>query len=240
MTQPGNRWGDATFYDDATMIDARLSETGRSTTKQYLQQQLQDNPQLHNLLQQVELIVVSPLTRCLETFHYGVEPLLPLLEKRNNNNVPILAHPLIRERVYTSSDTGRPVATLKQEFPSVNFDECQPDNHWWYTGDSNHTLSEEKEEEWRPFGQGQYYAVPGEPLEVFGRRLQDFDVWLSQRPERNILIVSHWGVLRHLGQQEWENAQAKVLEWTYCTDSQTRSVAVEDHHHHGQSEDNDE
>ncbi|KAG7373726.1 histidine phosphatase superfamily protein [Nitzschia inconspicua] len=250
MQQPGNQWGDATFCDDPTLVDAKLSETGRLTSQTVLQRQLNDNPLLHETLQQVELILVSPLTRCLETFQYGVEPLL--LNNNNNNNhndhdddrsssstITTLALPLICERVYTISDTGRSVAVLKQEFPHINFDECCPSEPWWYTGQQQSPSDEttlttttntnpDSYKEWRPFGQGQRYAVPGEPLQVFEERLQRFDEWLAKRPETTILIVAHWGVLRHLAheQDEWTNAEAKVLDWEYCTETLTRSVAV--------------
>ncbi|KAG7350018.1 histidine phosphatase superfamily branch 1 protein [Nitzschia inconspicua] len=275
MQQPGNQWGDATFCDDPTLVDAKLSETGRLTSQTVLQRQLNDNPLLHKTLQQVELILVSPLTRCLETFQYGVEPLL--LNNNNNNHnsnshddnnsnnngrsssstIPTLAVPLICERVYTISDTGRSVGVLKQEFPHINFDECCPSEPWWYTGQQQESRSDETTltttnatttttnttntnpdsyKEWRPFGQGQWYAVPGEPLQVFEERLQRFDEWLAKRPETTILIVAHWGVLRHLAheQDEWTNAEAKVLDWEYCTESLTRTVAVAKHQEHQQ------
>jgi broad specificity phosphatase PhoE len=289
MNQPGNRWGDATFRDDPTLIDAPLSSIGKQHTIEYLQQQLdpsspvqqqqqqqqQQQPSQHYhlsasiLLKEIELIVVSPLTRCLETYQYGIEPILNKIrtkkeeEEEDENSggqqqrccdydytrnsfsrsppppPMIMAHPLIRERVYTSSDTGRPISILQQEFPNINFDECccaHPSNNdqWWYTGgesgtDSSphqHDNNNNNNEEWRPYGQGQWYAVPGEPQHVLERRLDEFDLWLSQRPEHNIMIVSHWGVLKHLSSDriEWANAQVRVLQWTYCTRNNTRHV----------------
>jgi broad specificity phosphatase PhoE len=76
-----------------------------------------------------------------------------------------------------------------------------------------------------PF-RGNWYAVPGEPLHVLERRLVEFDMWLSQRPEQNIMIVAHWGVLKHLSSEktEWTNAEAKVLQWTYCTYTNRRLI----------------
>jgi broad specificity phosphatase PhoE len=243
-----------TFRDDPNLIDAPLSYRGKQHTIEYLQQQLTpSSPQRNDispaskLLQEIELIVVSPLTRCLETYQYGIEPILTQTKTRTTGNgdigsnsssgrsflPPVLAHPLIRERVYTSSDTGRPISILQQEFPHVNFEECRALNNdrWWYTGDSDTDdsrlqHSQQHYEEWRPHGQGQWYAVPGEPLHVLERRLDEFDMWLSQRPEQNILIVAHWGVLKHLSSEgtEWTNAEAKVLQWTYCTCTNTRHV----------------
>jgi broad specificity phosphatase PhoE len=128
-----------------------------------------------------------------------------------------MAVPLLRERVYTASDTGRPWSILEQEFPSIDFDECkrQHDNNrdcWWYTHDDDNSY-----QEWRPHGEGQWYAVPGEPEAVFDARIQQLDEWLAQRKETKILIVSHWGVFRHMTKgTEWKNAEAKLLEWEYC------------------------
>jgi hypothetical protein len=81
--------------------------------------------------------------------------------------------------------------------------EAHNNDRWWYTGDSDNNGSppqhrQQHYEEWRPHGQGQRYAVPGDPLHALVRRLVEFDIWLSQRPEQNIMIVAHWGVFKHL------------------------------------------
>jgi len=147
-----------------------------------------------------------------------------LMEHIDNfqERVPVLAIPLLRERVYTASDTGRPSSILEKEFPSVNFEECKRQHdHWWY----NHQGNESDYEEWRPYGDGQWYAVPGEPEVIFDARIKELDEWLSQRKETNILMVTHWGVLRHLTSgTDWQNAEAKLLEWNYCSHSKIRTV----------------
>mmetsp|Transcript_45633 Transcript_45633/g.111139 ORF Transcript_45633/g.111139 Transcript_45633/m.111139 type:complete len:997 (+) Transcript_45633:180-3170(+) len=250
MARPGNQWGDATFRDDPTLIDAPLSQSGRQMTEELLHHQLRTQTDIQEFLSNVELIIISPLTRCLQTYQVGVEPVLAELGVLSRLNAdtgekisvspPVIAVPLIRERVYTASDTGRDISTLHQEFPRVNFDECvQPDDGettstaeksvqqqaWWYnpttTDKSNYV-------EWRPYGQGQWYAVPGEPEDVFENRMVQFDEWLSDRPEKNILIVAHWGVLRHMsGGTEWKNAEAKLVQWEYCSQSKRRTTIVE-------------
>jgi broad specificity phosphatase PhoE len=149
------------------------------------------------------------------------------------------------ERVYTSSDTGRPFEVLVKEFPLVDFDECctsytwKEDNNaddndhssssfslcqpWWYS-----TPHLEESEEWRPHGQGQYYAVPGEPEAVFDERMRRLDDWLRHRKEEKIVLVAHWGIFRHLTNGiEWNNSEAKCLEWTYnATTGETSKVVV--------------
>lgn len=202
MSEPGNQWGDANFKEDGKP-DAPLSETGRKETRNFLNRQFASSSLLSKTIQEAELVIVSPLTRCLETFYYGVEPHLP-----RDKKIPILAVPLLRERVYTTSDTGRVASDLAKEFPNVDFSELpQDDSPWWYTVAEN-----EDWEEWRPHDKNQWYGVPGEPQDVFAERMKELDEWIANRPETTIVMVSHWGILRHLTDgTQFENAQAKVL-----------------------------
>ena len=271
MSQPGNTWGDPTFSDDATLIDAKLSSNGINQIKTKLQDQLQ-NQYLDYLKAELQLVLISPLTRCLQTYEYGVRPVLLSIQQQeqyqkaknsqqhdegnpatdelsSSSKVTTLALPLMTERVYTASDTGRPVSTLSNEFPFVDFSECStsvgnqtnPKNEesqqeandasspthtaaspWWYSS----TYSES--EEWRPYGQGQWYAVPGEPEDVFEQRMKRFDNWLRNREETNIILVAHWGVFHHLTVGvEWNNGEAKMLEWTYDTATGKSSISLQ-------------
>lgn len=56
---------------------------------------------------QTQLLVVSPLSRALHTatLAFGEQP-----------GCPVHVEPLWRERLYLSSDVGRPPAQLAQEF----------------------------------------------------------------------------------------------------------------------------
>jgi broad specificity phosphatase PhoE len=56
----------------------------------------------------VQLLVVSPLTRALQTatLAHGRQPACP-----------VLVEPLWRERLYLSSDVGRHPQQLQQEYP---------------------------------------------------------------------------------------------------------------------------
>jgi broad specificity phosphatase PhoE len=223
MEQEGNRWGDSTFNDDISLVDARLSETGIVQAKdlgtklllllQHHQDQEyscddddddDDDDELSLLLSQVELVVVSPLTRTLQTMDLGVRSLLV-------PTVPIVAHPDMRERVYTSSDTGRSVSILKEEFPYVDFSLVQPSDLWWYHHHHRHDV--DNVEEWRPHGNGQTYAVPGEPREVFQDRLDNFQRWLTHRPEQTIILVTHWAILRAWTGDEFQNCESRWIEW---------------------------
>jgi len=206
MDQPGNQWGDPNFRDDENLIDAHLSSRG-------VEQAIALGRSLSQRdLDRIELVVVSPLTRALQTMQLAILPRLPL-------HVPIIVHPWSAERVYTASDTGRPVSQLKLEFQDsrINFDCCMPndqkedeDERWWF-----HTeTSNPHVDEWRPCDAYQWYAVPGEPQDVFDTRLKQFEDWLSKRQEQNICLVSHWAVLRHLtGGYDFENCEAQWIAW---------------------------
>ena len=267
----GNRWGSPSFHDDPNLIDAPLSETGIQNARTKLAEQLLHQDDLRSFLVGnankttnwsdissyaydggVELVLISPLTRCLQTYAYGVEPALSeLLTKKDsegsddfndggaigtNDNrlsrsklpIPVLALPLLRERVYTISDTGRSTSVLEKEFPSIDFFECHKsrnerqgsngggdDDIWWYTGEIRGNGSETTDDEykeWRPHGQGQWYAVPGEPKVVFERRIEELKEWLFQRKETKIMIVAHWELLRSLsGGTKWKNSEAKII-----------------------------
>jgi len=197
MSRDGNRWGDATFRDDPALVDASLSDKGREQAAE-----LAANLSTVDWLSDIELIAVSPLTRCIETWKYGVHPALEKILKsggQSQRKPVVMALPLLTERVYTASDIGRPIAELKQQYPELDWKEAEEiangsrNGSWWYLPDEE----DSKEPEWRPFGQGQWYAVAGEPSSVFEKRMSRLDEWLRRRHETRILLVTHWGVLRH-------------------------------------------
>lgn len=75
-----------------------------------------------------QLVVVSPLTRALQTAAASFAGI----------DVPLLAHPLARERLYLSSDVGRPRRQLEAEHPAVDFSHLPvanggPDAVWWHS-----------------------------------------------------------------------------------------------------------
>jgi broad specificity phosphatase PhoE len=203
MERPGNRWGDPEFQDDPTLIDSSLSQLG---TEQALQ--LSKVLSTDQEIQRLQLVVLSPLTRAIQTHRLGLSPVLP-------TNVPVLVEPLATERVYTASDIGRSVRELKQEFGKDNIDFGILDanvDEWWYQNPSE--LSQEDIKEWRPHNANQFYCVPGEPWHIFEERMKKLEIWLSQRPETCLALVTHWGVLRYLtGGDEFKNCESRWMTW---------------------------
>jgi broad specificity phosphatase PhoE len=305
LKQKGNEWGDATFRDDLMLRDARLSDKGFAQADKLSQRLLRElkesssstsnNDDNDHWLNQIELVVVSPLTRCLQTWERACRPaLVAALEasKKQHQNtissltstatttnqsssfssslsslsspgdddteksesstsqlpptrrirrkplpVKVIVLPLASERVYTAGETGSSVQELQREFadgtssatPKTDtmvtdwsaFDDYYNNSPWWYheNDDNNDDEDENKgiknkcDHEWRPHGQGQYYAVPGEPWDIFDDRMTRFKEWLQQRPEKCILVVSHWGVLNHLtGGQDLKNCGLVRME----------------------------
>jgi hypothetical protein len=94
MSEPGNEWGDPTFFDDIALIDSPLSESGIHQVQTVLPRQFNDNPKLLHVLQEAQLVVISPLTRCLQTYQYGVEPVLRQ-QQQQQKGIPILAQSLL-------------------------------------------------------------------------------------------------------------------------------------------------
>jgi hypothetical protein len=231
-------------------------------------------------LSKIDLIVASPLTRCLETLMYGV---VPAYESLGLDLPPIIALDLLTERIYTCSDHGSPVSQLEPVYPQVDFSHIVTPDHWWWdlpathewyannkdtdtgidageqvnqvNGSDNTDASEQADvynssnrdenkshnvpgelqelstmeyTEWRPHGDGQWYAVPGEPANAFARRMGRLRDWLASRRERNILIVSHWGVLTDLaGVSDVDNCSIVELKWPSITQGESEGKKEE-------------
>ena len=177
-------WGSASFKDPL-LWDTKLSPTGISRAlgvhERLKQKKICD-------LRNVEVVLSSPLSRALHTadilFGGAESEILPL-------GVPKVAVPLLRERLYLSSDVGKPRSELERLFPKWKFDHLpHDDNPWWYT--RPHSVVEK---EWRPPGE---YPIPGEPEQEFHARIGELKDFIRQRPEESICIVAHWGLLRGL------------------------------------------
>ena len=159
-----------------------------------------------------DLVVVSPLTRALQTFDLGIKPHLPISESSNAIAVPIMALPYAAERLYLISDVGRPIREVQKDFPYVDFQSSFEDTDntneeiWWYQPSDLASY-----DEWRPTGQQQKYACPAEPYDVFNVRMSRLYYWLQNRPEMNIIVVCHHGVIDWMLDMSFANCQYKQL-----------------------------
>mmetsp|Transcript_17397 Transcript_17397/g.29170 ORF Transcript_17397/g.29170 Transcript_17397/m.29170 type:complete len:293 (-) Transcript_17397:147-1025(-) len=170
---------------DMALWDARLTPAGIEQCKK-LRVELANRPSQGRSFTHFDLVVVSPLTRTLETANHIFgpprKPGVPsfLSERFENTDLPrpkFLVREECRERwgLYTC-DGRRPISENIKEFPDFDFSEVEHDKDEFYTSErepSDHTMS---------------------------RGIQ-FLEWLNKRPEKCIAVVTHSSFLRHLFSQ---------------------------------------
>ena len=163
-----------------------------------------------SFLADCDLVVVSPLTRALETLDIGLKEHLVDEKADAKTKTPVIALPEAAERLYLISDVGKPTSDLQKQFGYVDFEEGFGEHidqdAWWYQP------STKAYQEWRPVGKGQKYACPGEPDEYFDRRMIRLFKWLSQRPEQKITVVCHWGVIDWMLDMDFDNCAWKEVD----------------------------
>lgn len=220
MRQKQNHWGKTTFDDKHNFADAALSETGVEQANQ-LCKRLRTSPP--DWFPEIDLVVVSPLTRTLQTYTYGVRDAL----KKHCPDVPVLVVPLAAERTFSIAEKGRAKHVIEKEFPELDWSLIDSEEPWWYDPDTPTEFNDGIEySEWRP-NNGQRYLTPGEPEIVFTRRMNALEKYLHEcRPEQNILLVAHWGVLRYFsGLDDLKNCE--ICEVALGNDSNARLAELD-------------
>ena len=179
------RHGESTFNRawrqtpvDPMHFDARLSEAGHDQVRQA-------RPAL--AVVPVELVIVSPLTRALQTAQglFADHPNAPAL----------LVADLAHESVENSCDVGRSPAELAAEFPDLDFAHLA--DVWWHAHDE-------------PDERG----ICVEPVARVQARVAEFKSLLLARPERVIAVVGHGTFFYHLTGKFLANCEAVRLELT--------------------------
>mmetsp|Transcript_28637 Transcript_28637/g.64894 ORF Transcript_28637/g.64894 Transcript_28637/m.64894 type:complete len:328 (-) Transcript_28637:556-1539(-) len=120
-----------------------------------------------------EVVVVSPLTRTLQTARLTIGSV-----KFTDSPPPFIATDLCRERITNCpADSRRRLSVLKNEFPEVDFSQCIQSEHdsMWFDHKEDSQLCKER-----------------------GIR---FLKWLAKRPESRIAVVTHSGFLNRLFSQ---------------------------------------
>jgi broad specificity phosphatase PhoE len=213
----------------ATMMVPRQQQQHTNDNDKHRQQQ-----EHSSLLQELELVVVSPLTRALETMQVSLLPHLQVGESSLvARNIPVIALPLASERLFLVSDVGRPVSQLEKNYGHVvDFDSGMPlglakDDPWWWQAPppaDDLVVEQEEHKEWRPVGQGQSYSCAGEPFEAFHERMIQLCQWILQRPETTIAIVGHFGVFEWLLKEEDGPNEEEEVKFGNC---EMRSVSFQ-------------
>ena len=154
LSIPGSRWGDPQFTDVFTdpkdiakYRDSPLSDRGIRQAESLSSRLGKEDSKI---IEEIQLIAMSPLTRALQTMEISLFPhVWP-------GKLPIIALPQASERVYLISDFGTSTNQLKKQYPIVDFDTEIPSeksDSWWISDYSLNTTTNYKE--WRPCDDGQ-------------------------------------------------------------------------------------
>ncbi|KNY23236.1 histidine phosphatase family protein [Methylobacterium sp. ARG-1] len=177
------RHGESTFNaarrlggSDPGLLDARLTPRGQAQARE-ARERLKDIP--------FELVVVSPLTRAIETaaILFGEHPSQPR----------VLVEVLHRECQESSCDVGRAASEIAAEFPHLDVGHLP--EVWWHAEPGCEV--------------GGY---PVEPRHLFDARVAGFRDWLRARPETTIAVVGHGTFFYHLTGTFLENCASVELD----------------------------
>ena len=129
-------------------------------------------------------VFISPLTRAIQTYF--------LIEKGINNDAKIIITDFAREVVSLGLDKnkGKLLSLLKEENKNTKLDfQYMTKEYWWFD------LGKKKKDEL-------------EEYEQFKLRLGLFTLWLTFRPDKNMLIISHSNVFKYMqNSKEIRNAE---------------------------------
>ena len=171
-------------YQDIVNFDARLTEKGQAQCRELADRirlaSQDEDLALSQLRENVELVVTSPLTRCMQTALMSLEP---VLGDDKPSVPPVVAHDGIRETVNYNCDRRRSVSELEKEFGDMvdfSFVEDEHDSIWHryessLGSDTDYTAHRESAE-----------------VHVVAQRARSFFVdFLAARPENHICLCSH-------------------------------------------------
>ena len=110
----------------------------------------------------IELIVVSPLTRTLETASHIFK----------DSKIPIMAIDDLKEfpQSYQKCNHRRCIEKLSEEFKNINFSEIKENNDIYWKDNPDTKIEE---------------------IEKLHSRIEYFKDWVSKRKEKNIAVVGH-------------------------------------------------
>eukprot|EP00242_Pyramimonas_sp_CCMP2087_P006594 CAMPEP_0198212158 /NCGR_PEP_ID=MMETSP1445-20131203/25554_1 /TAXON_ID=36898 /ORGANISM="Pyramimonas sp., Strain CCMP2087" /LENGTH=264 /DNA_ID=CAMNT_0043886547 /DNA_START=205 /DNA_END=999 /DNA_ORIENTATION=+ len=134
-----------------------------------------------SLLSKVDLLVTSPLTRCIQTASIG-------FPKQQQAGVPFIALESVRETVNFSCDRRRSIREVAKNFPTVDFSQTEDDE------DSVWGKYE------KLFGDQEAYDKERESDDhlAVAERARTFFAWFGDRAEQEVLVSTHSAFLHHL------------------------------------------
>ena len=141
------------------------------------EEQCRNLAQIFPYHQSVELLVASPLRRTLYTTLLGFKPEI-------ERGMTVIALPEIQETADVPCDTGSDIDVLRKEMEDKPVDLSRVMEGW-----------NSKQGRWAP--------ITG-PLE---KRAREARQWLKARPEKEIVVVTHGGLLHYLT-EDWVDYNA--------------------------------
>jgi len=196
------------------LLDSRLTPKGVQQCLR-LKAELAVRPSQGRSFTHFDLIVVSPLTRTLETaMHIFGPPRKPGIPKfcceltdRGLPRPQFLVREECRERWgHYMCDKRRPIREIIKDFPDCDFSEVENDEDIFFT---DHR----------------------EPTAHVEERTIQFLEWLNKRPEKCIAVVSHSSFLKHMFQQfgDHQAVEDKTTLTRLAGNCELRSVVLCSH-----------
>lgn len=165
-------------------IDARLTDGGKEQCRAIAKRvaKCRFGTVHHDIYTRADLLVTSPLTRCIASLIRSTKPVLAA-----RPDTPVIAHEYIRDTVDFHCDRRRSVSQIATEFPIVNFDLVPNHDTLW---DAYETK----------LGSAESFSKHRESAQIYkvAERARNFLKWLSTRPEKHVVVCSHADFLRIL------------------------------------------
>ena len=169
-------------YRSKDNLDAPLTETGMVQCAELAQRiaTATDGP-LYQLRESAQLIVTSPLRRCIQTATLSLRPLV-------EREIPMVAHESVRETVNYNCDRRRVMEEITKEHPAIDY------KHMEHEHDDIWRSYEER------FGCDETFTRHRESgeIHVVAERGRAFFQWLQDQPERHVVVCTHSAFLRCL------------------------------------------
>ena len=178
-------------YRNVENIDAPLTTKGKEQCRMIAKRiaKCRFGTVHHEILSRVDLLVTSPLTRCITSLIRSTKPVLAA-----RPNTPVIAHEYIRDAVDFHCDRRRPVSQIARDFPIVQFDLVPNHDTLWDAYESK-------------LGPAEKFTQHRESAQIYkvADRARNFFKWLGTRPEKHVFVCSHQDFLRVLFNYGYSN-----------------------------------
>jgi len=172
--------------EGAAIPDAALTQLGRKQAKECAKKDILKKPLRGSRSERIQLIVISPLLRTIETGKIILEHFL-----MTNLNVPVILHPDIQETGESNCDTGSSIEKVREFVKNFG---AKVDLS--LITETSHIKTGRYKDNWT----------------ALQKRFNDFVLWLNRRKESRILIVSHHNVLLHLTGSPFFNCECRSYQ----------------------------